>query len=458
MAATTFKLTFYGGVGAVTGSNFLLEGAGKRILIDCGLIQGHFRVGDKDNRASFPYDPVSIDLVFITHSHIDHVGRLPKLVREGFRGTVYSTPPTKEISAVMLEDSMGVLTKEAMKDNLPPLYSEENIQQSLRLWKTTPYHEAIDLGNGLTARFLNSGHVLGSAMVEFTYNNKKIVLTGDLGNSPSLLLKDCEAIHDVDYLVMESVYGDRNHESKEERKRMLEAAVEEAIEKGGVLMIPAFSLERTQEILYEMKDLLGNKKVPEVPIYLDSPLAIKVTAIYDKYCEDFNDRVGKVCGTVDEFFSFPELKKTFTTDESKAIKSTPSPKVIIAGSGMSNGGRIVHHEKHYLPGKQNILLLIGYQAAGTAGRILQEGAKSITMFGENIPIEAKVMTISGYSAHKDSDALMEFAAGTKDNVKKLFAVMGEPKSALYFVQKLRDYVGINAVAPSPGETALLDMS
>lgn len=453
----SWKLTFCGGVGTVTGANFLLEGAGKRFLVDCGLIQGHFRVGDKDNRAPFPYDPRSIDAVFITHSHIDHVGRLPKLVRDGFSGVIYSTPPTKEIAALMLIDSLGVLAKEAAHDKLKPFYDERDVAESTRLWKTAPYHETIDLGGGITARFLNSGHVLGSSMVELSHNGKKIVFTGDLGNSPSLLLKDCETVSDADYLVMESVYGDRNHEPREERKRMLELTVEETIKRGGVLMIPAFSLERTQEILYEIKGLLVDKEIPRVPIYLDSPLAIKVTAVYDKYCDEFNDTVGRVCGTVEEFFSFPDLKKTMETEVSKAILASPDPKVIIAGSGMSNGGRIVHHEKNYLPGEKNTLLLVGYQAAGTPGRILQDGARSITLMGESIPVNARVVTISGYSAHKGSDALLDFVAGTREKAKMVFAVMGEPKSALFLVQKIRDYLGVSAMAPSRGETVELDM-
>lgn len=453
-----FKLTFHGGAGVVTGANFLLEGNGKRFLIDCGLQQGCFKVCDDNNRKPFPYDPTSIDAVFLTHSHIDHVGRLPKLVREGFRGAIYSTSPTKEIAREMLIDSLGVLEKEARRDNLPTIYNVDDVAETMKKWQTLKYHEDLNIGDGLVIRLRDSGHVLGSAMIEFAINNKKVVFTGDLGNSPSTLLKDCEIVSDADYLIMESVYGDRNHQKKEERVRLLEEIIERTIKAGGVLMIPAFSLERTQEMLYEINDLAENKKIPVVPIYLDSPLAIRVTGIYGKYKEYFNDEARRLTSRGDDIFSFPGLKKTLTTEESRGILSSSDPKVIIAGSGMSNGGRIIHHEKNYLPNAKNTLLLVGYQAAGTLGRLLQEGTKLVKILGEQVPVMAKVVTISGYSAHMDSDALIEFASHTKDKIKTVFAVMGEPRSALFLVQKLRDNLGINAVAPQAGESVELDMA
>ena len=222
-------------------------------------------------------------------------------------------------------------------------------------------------------------------------------------------------------------------------------------------MIPAFSLERTQEILYEINNFVENKKIPPVAIYLDSPLAIKVTKIYFNYKEYFKPEVRALIEGGDDIFSFPGLKKTLTTEESRAIFNEPDPKVIIAGSGMSNGGRIIHHEKNYLRDKKNTLLLVGYQSAGTLGRLLQDGNKLVNILGEEVPVNAKIITISGYSAHKDSDALIEFVSNTRDRVKKVFAVMGEPKSAFFFVQRLRDYLGVNAVAPSAGESVELDM-
>ncbi len=451
------KLTFHGGVGTVTGANFLLEGAGKRFLIDCGLRQGCFKVCDDANRAPFPYDPASIDAIFITHSHIDHVGRLPKLVKEGFKGKIYSTIPSKYIAEVMLIDSLGVMEKEARNDKLPTIYNTDDVGETMRQWKGVQYRRDINFDHGFTVRFLDSGHVLGSSMVEFTFNKKKIIFTGDLGNNPSPLLNNAETITDADYLVIESVYGDRNHESRAVRTHFLEEVIEQTIKTKGVLMIPAFSLERTQEILYEINNFVENKKIPPVAIYLDSPLAIKVTKIYFNYKEYFKPEVRALIEGGDDIFSFPGLKKTLTTEESRAIFNEPDPKVIIAGSGMSNGGRIIHHEKNYLRDKKNTLLLVGYQSAGTLGRLLQDGNKLVNILGEEVPVNAKIITISGYSAHKDSDALIEFVSNTRDRVKKVFAVMGEPKSAFFFVQRLRDYLGVNAVAPSAGESVELDM-
>lgn len=307
METKKLKLTFYGGTGTVTGANFLLESPDKKILIDAGLFQGP-KIGDDKNRIPFPYDPSTIDILLVTHAHIDHIGRIPKLVKDGFKGDIYSTQPTKDISELMLIDSMGVLGKEAKGDKKDPIYSKEDVNKSINLWKTIPYHQAFDLGGGLSLKMKDAGHILGSAMMEITYNGKKIVFTGDLGNSPAPLLRDTEEINDADYVVMESVYGDRNHESREDRRALLEDVIEETMAKGGALMIPAFSLERTQDLLFEINDLAEHDKIPKVPIYLDSPLAIKVTEIYKKSEKYFNQNTKYIINSGDDIFKFPGLK------------------------------------------------------------------------------------------------------------------------------------------------------
>lgn len=337
-------------------------------------------------------------------------------------------------------------------------------------WEGVEYHKVIAIRTEeatgvarkeetgkLKATLFDSGHILGSAMVEFAYGEKKILFTGDLGNSPAPLLKDTEIPKGVNYLVMESVYGDRNHEDMRSRKEMLEDVFEETIKKGGVLMIPAFSLERTQELLFELNDLIESGRIPSVPVFLDSPLAIKVTDIYKKYSSYFNTETRTVIRSGDDVFRFPTLQSTPLTEESKAIFHTPSPKVIIAGSGMSNGGRIVHHEKNYLPDSKNTLLLIGYQAVRTPGRVLQEGAKAVRLFGEEVPVNARVVTIHGYSAHKDMDGLFDFVEDLGDSLEKVFVVLGEPRSSLFLTQRLRDYQGIHAEAPMKvGESVELE--
>ncbi len=443
------KITFCSGAQAVTGANFLIEVGGKKVLVDCGLIQGG-RVCEADNFKPFSYNPASIDAVFITHAHIDHIGRLPRLVHQGFRGPIYGTAATRDITELNLIDSMGVFSKEGSV----PLYSEADVAQAMNQWQVLPYHTTLDLGS-LEVSLLNAGHILGSAMVMINDGGKKTVFTGDLGNSPTPLLPNTDAITDAEYLVMESVYGDRAHESRLERKDKLEQIIEDTVGKGGNLIIPAFSIERTQELLFEIEEMIEHSRIPPVPVYLDSPLAIKVTAIYKRYLSEMNLSAREMSRLSDGLFRFPQLRQTLSTEESKAIHLDEGPKIIIAGSGMSNGGRIIHHEKRYLSDPKNTLLLVGYQAAGSLGRVLMEGAKTVRILGDEVPVAARVANLSGYSAHKDSPALVEFVHQSADTLKKVLVVMGEPKSSLFLVQRLRDYLGLDAAAPEPGETVVL---
>ena len=451
---TKLKVTFCSGAGTVTGANFLLEGNGKKFLIDCGLIQGEKFVDDM-NWEKFPYDTSSIDILFITHGHIDHIGRIPKLINDGFRGKIISTIPTKEITEIMLADTAHILSRDK-EHNLDAIYTAENIKKAINSWEVVEYGQKINVDHGFQFSFKDSGHILGSGILEVVYNNKKLVFTGDLGNSPSPLLPDTEDVIDADYLVMESVYGDRNHEKREERRKKLEEVIKENYQNNGALIIPTFSLERTQELLYEINSLVENNHIPRMPIFLDSPLAIKLTDVYLKYDRFFNSEARRIIATGDSLFEFPGLKKTLETEESKAILNVPNPKIIIAGSGMSNGGRIIHHEKNYLPGANNTILLTGYQSVGTLGRIIEDGAKKIKIQGEDILLKANVKKISGYSGHKDSDHLIEFVGKTAKKVKKVFIVMGEPKSSMFLAQKLRDIFGIHAYTPDASDQVELD--
>lgn len=456
------KILFAGGPGTPTGSNFLLEIADKRILIDCGLYQGE-RMAEHENHAKFSYDPQTIDYLFVTHGHLDHVGRIPKLVKEGYRGKIFSTNATKDIGELIMKDSMGLLHKESVRDDLPDLYNVVDIEEAMTLWSGKKYHEEIlietndkDIGN-VKVRLLDTGHILGSAMIEITIKDKKIVFTGDLGNSPSPLLKDTEKLENIDYLVMESVYGDRNHTDKDDRVQILKNTIKKTILKKGILMIPAFSIERTQEMLLAFNEMVENQEIPLVPIYLDSPLGINITKVYKKYEKDFNENIEDLVKSGDDIFAFAGLKITSTPEESKEINNAPNPKIIIAGSGMSNGGRIVHHETKYLPDSRNTLLLVGYQAVGTLGRKLQEGMKKVFIQGQEIDVRAEIVNISGFSAHKDSDHLIEFVESTAHTLKKIFVVLGEPKSQNFLAQKLMDIYGLDVEVPERGDIVEIEI-
>lgn len=457
MANNKPTITFYGGAaGSVTGANFLLEAEGKRILIDCGMFQG-LPEDVMHNYDNFAYDPKTVDMLIVTHAHADHIGRIPKLFKDGFHGPVYSTMPTRELAAVMLSDSLKILNNFAEDRQMDPLYAERDIDTAFGNWKMIPYHGTVDIAPGFSFKLLDAGHILGSAMVEFSYHGKKIVFSGDLGNSPAPLIRDTEELHNVDYLLMESVYGDRNHEHKELRTNELEQIIEDTVEAGGALMIPVFSLERTQELLFELNNLIEEGRVPKVPVFVDSPLGIQVTEVFRKSHEFFNDVTKARMATGDDVFSFPGLKLTPTTEDSKSINDIPNPKIILAGSGMAHAGRMVHHLKRYLSDKKSTLCFVGYQAVGTLGRVIQDGAKNVMLMDQRVPVRARIATIEGYSGHRDSDHLVEFVESTRDSVKEVFCVMGEKKSALYLVQRLRDTLGVKASAPEEGQTVTLDL-
>lgn len=438
----------------MTGANFLFEIDNKKILIDCGLTQSA-KIADDVNWSPFPYDAKEIDILFVSHAHIDHIGRIPKLIHEGFRGEIYSTKPTHDLAHPMLEDTAGILSKNE-KLHLEEIYSDENLNTTASLWKSFDYSEKIKVSEEVEVQFLNAGHILGSAMILFTYKGKKILFTGDLGNSPSPLLPDTEHIEDIDYMVMESVYGDRNHESRDERRKKLEEVIEDNYKRKGVLIIPTFSLERSQELLFELNNLVEGKRIPVMPVFLDSPLAIRLTEIFKKYKDYFNDDAQRIMTHDPHLFDFPGLKFTLEADESKQIEKTPNPKIIIAGSGMSSGGRVVHHERHFLPDPNNTLLLTGYQVVGSPGRLIQEGLKTVKITGEYVDVRSHVATIYGYSGHKDSDGLLRFIQEKREHLKKVFVVMGEPKSSMFLVQKIRDNLGIEAHAPEQDDSVVLE--
>ena len=452
---TYMKLTFHGAAKQVTGSNYLLEVNGAKYLIDCGLHQGG-NFCERHNWNPFPYPPNEISAVFVTHSHVDHIGRLPKLAREGFRGPVYSTFPTKDAAELLLLDSDHILAQDAEKFKQPLLFTKDDVLKVMEQWHGVEYHTPIIVGSGksqITATFGNAGNILGSSFLIIEAAGKKIIFSGDLGNSPSPIIGAREvAPVDADYAVMECTYGDRVHESMEERKGLLEDRIEETAKRNGVLVIPAFAMERTQELLFELHDLVREGRVPPIPVFVDSPLAIKLTEIYKKYARYFDAATQKLIREKGSIFDFPGLKFTLSTEESKHINDVPPPKIIIAGSGMSHGGRIMHHERRYLPGLENTLLIVGYQAVGSLGRQILDGVKTVRMFGEQIPVRCHIEVMRGYSAHADQPQLLEWLHPMRTHLKTVFLTHGEEEGAKVLAAKISDELAIHAHIPSPDES------
>ena len=454
-------LTCYGGVGSVTGANFLLEipidgGSTVKALVDCGLIQGE-KSAQALNWNPFGYDPKEIKYLFVTHAHLDHVGRIPKLIKEGFEGEIYSTAPTRELAKLILQDGAGILAGEARRDHRKePLYDLNDVNNSFINWKTFDYHAETKFP-GFSIDLFDSGHVLGASMFRFSFDNgRNIFFTGDLGNTPAPLLRDTESVSGAKYLVMESVYGDRNHKPRSECRTMLADIINRTAKRGGTVIIPSFSIERTQVILYDLDHLVEENLIPSIPVFVDSPLAIKVTDIYKLHEDLFNDNAKADIQKNGDIFAFPKLEYVMTADVSQNIEKIPGSKVILAGSGMSMGGRITRHEEFYLPDARNTLIEVGYQSAGTVGRQLIDGLKEVVMDGHAIPVRASIEKILAYSSHKDSDHLVEFVNDAKATLSQVFVTMGEPKTSMFLTQRLRDELGVNAMVPEAKKTYELE--
>ena len=447
------KLTFYGAVKEVTGANYLLESGNTKILIDCGLFQGG-TFSEKQNWEPFPFDPKEISAVFITHAHVDHTGRLPKLVKDGFQGKVYSTPPTKDFANLLLLDSEHILLEEAERFKLPLLYGVREVEELMAHWEGVSYHQEISIGP-IKVILYNAGHILGSSIIKVEAEGKKILFTGDLGNSPAPIIGPYEEFGDeaIDYCVIESAYGNRLHQPMKEG--IIEDTIEETVRIGGVLLIPAFAMERTQKLLFEINELIENGRIPRVPVYLDSPLAIKITGIYQKYISYFDKETQHLISQDKFLFDFPGLKKTLTTEESKAINEVPPPKIIIAGSGMSQGGRILHHEKRYLPDPKSTILFIGYQAKNSLGRRILDGEQMVKIHGEDVLVRCRKLVIEEMSAHADQQKLLDWLHPIRTSLKKLFVVQGEEESSLALAKKAIDDLAIRAEVPEKGRAYLL---
>jgi metallo-beta-lactamase family protein len=452
------KITFLGATGTVTGSKFLLEAGGKKLLIDCGLFQGLKELRLR-NWEDFPVDPTSIDAVILTHAHIDHTGYLPKLVQLGFKGSVYATTATAELSSIMLPDSAHLQEEDAKYANKKqftkhkpalPLYTVNDAQDALELFQPLPYGKVEQLAPNLTLCYRDAGHILGSAFVDLrvtTENGeRRILFSGDLGRPAQPILRDPHTVFGTDYLILESTYGDRLH-GQTDKKTDLAQVINASYQRGGVLIIPSFAVGRTQEILFTIRELEEEQRIPIMPVFVDSPMAINATNVFMKNTHD-HDLESKVAGLQGvDILKTADLRFAQTAEQSKAINNIKGKAIIISASGMVTGGRILHHLFNRLENPNNTILFIGYQAEGTRGRTILEGAETVKIHGQQIPIRARIENISGFSAHADYNEILAWLSNFNEAPRKIFIVHGEASQSKALRERIKSSFQWETVVP-----------
>jgi metallo-beta-lactamase family protein len=465
------SLTFMGAARGVTGSRYLIETNDITFLVDCGLYQE--REFQYRNWEPFRCKPEKLEAVLLTHAHLDHSGLLPKLVNEGFRGRVYCTSATADITKIMLLDAAHLQEEDAAykqkrhiregrKGPYPeiPLYTVADAEATFPLFSPVEYNQTIDIGYGIEATFFDAGHVLGSAMIKLRISQggekRSIVFSGDIGRWNRPILNDPSVFRRTDYIVMESTYGDRKHEGTEEIGEELAEIVKTAFTAGGNIIVPSFALQRAQEILYYLNILHMEKRIPPLDVYLDSPMAIKITEVYKRHAELLDQDMRELIRQHRSPFDFPGLKMVQTVEESKALNDIKGTAMIIAGAGMCNGGRIKHHLAKNISRPECTVLFVGFQAVGTLGRQILDGAKSVRIHGQYFPVRARIAQIQGFSAHADRDELMRWLSKLSVNPKRIFITHGETESAEQFSRYLREQTGYNTSVPEYGATVRLE--
>jgi len=457
------KFTFVGGASTVTGSCFYLEVNDLKLLVECGMHQG--RGAEEINLKPFPFDPSTIDYIFLTHAHIDHSGMLPRAVKEGFKGKVFTTPATRDLLEPLLLDSANIqesdaewLTKMNMRAGKPPvepLYTAADVESLLPLFDLKPYDKIFHLGSGIKYRFIDAGHILGSASLELWYQDseeeKKIVFSGDIGKIDNPIIRDPERPPgDADYIVIESTYGNREHKPMKETIDEFVGAIKETFSKGGNVYIPSFAVGRTQDLIYILNNLVREGRLYRIDVYLDSPLAEKATGVYIKHRELYDEEARRLFTTKASGTAI-RLHFVRTVEESMKLNRLKSGNIIIAGSGMCTGGRIRHHLKHNLWRAECGIVFVGYQAQGTLGRKIVSGAKSVNILGSEVAVRAAIHTINGFSAHAGQTGLLNWLSNF-NNSPEVFVVHGEESSAATLIEKIKQRYGFKTLRPADGDT------
>lgn len=445
------RLHFFGAAREVTGTCYMLETGSHKVLVDCGIFQGG-REDGKRNALPFPFASSEIDALFLTHAHMDHVGRAPLLVKRGYRGPIFATAPTVDLARLLWHDMVKIMEDDWKREKIEPLYDLRDVERAVERLQAVEYGAELEICAGaIAATFHDAGHVLGSAFIAFRAEERRVVFSGDLGNDDVPILRPTEPIGAPDAVIVESTYGDRLHENLETRVSILRDLVKETAARKGTLLIPAFAIERTQELMLTLHRLAERGEIPRVPVFLDSPLAIDATHVYEEYSQYYNDAAEEEYLQGHMLFKLPGFVATKTVEMSKQINEVLPPKIVIAGSGMMTGGRVLHHLVRMLSDSKSTVMIVGFQAQQTLGRRLYEGAKSVRIHGQEVPVMARIVPVGAWSAHADQAKLLRWIKGAKRKPGLVFVTHGEDNAAEALARKCRRDLRIETFVPEPGQ-------